>query len=129
MRHSRLPLVVAGALSLAALGPARADEADDMLRELQAQQQAPAAAPKESAAALRGLVDETLPVVARVMGLPAPRVELKVVTRAEASSKLLAVLARDYPGDTLKRLGEALAAVGLVRATDDLATTAHDLYS
>jgi hypothetical protein len=129
MRHARFELLVAGSLWMASVGPARADEADDMLRELQASQASQASAPKESPATLRALVDETLPVVAKVMGLPAPRIELKVVTRAEASAKLLAVLGRDYPGDTLKRLGEALAAVGLVRESDNLAQAAHDMYA
>jgi hypothetical protein len=105
----------------------KADEGDDILKDLQQAAQKPAA-PTE--ANLRALVDQSLPAVARVMGVTSPsKINVKIVNRAEARTRLLAVLARDYPGDSLKRLGEALAAVGLVNAKDDLAKVAQDMYS
>ncbi|MGZ6132337.1 MAG: DUF6782 family putative metallopeptidase, partial [Myxococcaceae bacterium] len=56
------------------------------------------------------------------------RVDVKVISRDEARTALLEVLRRDYPGDTLERLSEALAAVGLVAAGTDLRAEAQALY-
>ncbi len=82
-----------------------------------------------SAEDLRALVAEMLPRVGKVMHLPVPsRVDVKVISRDEARAALLEVLRRDYPGDTLERLSEALAAVGLVAAGTDLRAEAQALY-
>ena len=108
--------------------PARASDDEDLIRDaerLARMQGGGTASPEE----LRGLVAELLPRVGKVMGLPVPsRVEVKVVSRDEARAALLVVLRRDYPGDTLERLSEALAAVGLVAAGTDLRAEAQALY-
>jgi hypothetical protein len=104
------------------------DDDEDLLRQaeqLARMQSGGAASPDE----LRALVAELLPRVGKVMALPVPaRVDVKVVSRADASAALLTVLRRDYPGDTLERLSEALAAVGLVAAGTDLRAEAQTLY-
>src|SRR4051812_146185 len=102
------------------LGGLSKDDAE-MLQALQG-----SAAPDEPA--LRAMVEKTLPRVAKVMGLPAPRrVQVRVVSSAEASRKLLEVLRREYPGDRLARLGRALQLVHLVEPGLDLEKAAHEL--
>jgi hypothetical protein len=114
------------ALLLLAL-PARGVDEDDLLRDLErmsAAQNRPA-----TAAELRALVAEMLPRVARVMKRSPPsHVDVRVVSRDEARSRLLAVLQRDYPGDMLARLSTALAAVGLVASGTNLQAEAQALY-
>jgi len=116
------------ALALLLAAPGRAGDEDDLLREAERMarlQGGGAASPEE----LRALVDELLPRVGKVMRLPVPsRIDVKVVSRDEARAALLEVLRRDYPGDTLERLSEGLAAVGLVAAGTDLRSEAQSLY-
>ena len=79
---------------------------------------------------LKQMVTQTLPKVAGVMGRPVPRkLNVRVISREEASRKLLEVLNREYPGDRLARLGTALQLVHLVEPRLDLAKAAHALYS
>jgi hypothetical protein len=124
----RILRAVVALLAITGWGPARAGDDEDLLRDaeqLARMQTGSTASPAE----LRALVAELLPRVGEVMRLPVPsRVEVKVVSRAEARAALLAVLRRDYPGDTLERLSEALAAVGLVAAGTDLRAEAQSLY-
>jgi len=125
MRTSRAVLVL---LAVLAWTPARASDDEELLREAERMarmQGAGAASPEE----LRALVAELLPRVGKVMRLPTPaRVDLKVVSRDEARAALLEVLGRDYPGDLLERLSQALAAVGLVAPGTDLRAEAQALY-
>ncbi|HTS78986.1 MAG TPA: DUF6782 family putative metallopeptidase [Myxococcaceae bacterium] len=120
--------VVASLVSALLAWPARAGDEEDLLRELErmgATAQGGAASPAE----LRALVSEMLPRVARVMRhAPPSRLDVRVVSREEARTRLLAVLQRDYPGDALDRLSLALAAVGLVEAGTDLRAEAQALY-
>ena len=105
-----------------------AGDEEDLLRDVErmTKLQAGGAASAED---LHALVTELLPRVGKVMRLPVPsRVDVKVVSRDEARAALLEVLRRDYPGDTLERLSEALAAVGLVAAGTDLRAEAQSLY-
>ena len=107
---------------------ARASDEEELLREAErmARLQGSGSASAED---LRALVAEMLPRVGKVMHLPVPaRVDVKVISRDEARAALLEVLRRDYPGDTLERLSEALAAVGLVAAGTDLRAEAQALY-
>ncbi|MGZ6072152.1 MAG: DUF6782 family putative metallopeptidase, partial [Myxococcaceae bacterium] len=107
---------------------ARASDEEELIREAEhmARLQGSGAASAED---LRALVGEMLPRVGKVMHLPVPsRVDVKVISRDEARAALLEVLRRDYPGDTLERLSEALAAVGLVAAGTDLRAEAQALY-
>jgi len=107
---------------------APASDDEDLLQQAErlSRMQAGATATPEE---LRGLVAELLPRVGKVMRLPVPsRMDVKVVSRDEARAALLAVLRRDYPGDALERLSEALAAVGLVAAGTDLRAEARTLY-
>ncbi|HVP59749.1 MAG TPA: DUF6782 family putative metallopeptidase [Myxococcaceae bacterium] len=125
MRTSRAVLVL---LAVLAWAPARAGDDEELLREAEQMarmQGAGAASPEE----LRALVAEMLPRVGKVMRLPVPaRIDVKVVSRDEARAALLEVLRRDYPGDLLERLAEALAAVGLVEPGTDLRAEAQALY-
>jgi hypothetical protein len=125
MRVSRVTLALLAALLQ---GPALASDDEELLREAERMsrlQSGGVASPEE----LRALVDELLPRVGKVMRLPVPtRVEVKVVSRDEARAALLAVLRRDYPGETLEHLSESLAAVGLVAAGTDLRAEARSLY-
>lgn len=71
------------------------------------------------------LVEELLPRVVKVMGLPGPKhVKVKVISREMAE----AILRRDLDQDRdhLQRLGEALLAVGLLPAGTTLETLAPD---
>lgn len=116
------------ALCLLAAGPSLASDDEELLREAErmARLQAGGAASAED---LKALVAELLPRVGRVMRLPVPaRIDVKVVSRQEARAALLEVLRRDYPGDLLERLSEALATVGLVAAGTDLRAEAQALY-
>ncbi|MGZ5958585.1 MAG: DUF6782 family putative metallopeptidase [Myxococcaceae bacterium] len=116
------------ALLLLWAASARASDEEELIREAErmARLQASGAASAED---LRALVGEMLPRVGKVMHLPVPsRVDVKVISRDEARTALLEVLRRDYPGDTLERLSEALAAVGLVAAGTDLRAEAQALY-
>ncbi|MGZ6027915.1 MAG: DUF6782 family putative metallopeptidase [Myxococcaceae bacterium] len=116
------------ALLLLWAASARASDEEELIREAErmARLQASGAASAED---LRALVGEMLPRVGKVMHLPVPsRVDVKVISRDEARAALLEVLRRDYPGDTLERLSEALAAVGLVAAGTDLRAEAQALY-
>lgn len=122
----RLP-AAAALLALIATSALAGDE-EELLRDIErmTRLQGGGAA---SAEELRALVAELLPSVGKVMRLPVPaRVDVKVVSRDEARAALLGVLRRDYPGDTLERLSEALAAVGLVAAGTDLRAEAQALY-
>ena len=116
------------ALLLLGLVPARAGEEEELLREAERMtrlQAGGAASPDD----LKALVAEMLPRVGKVMRLPVPsRIDLKVISRDEARAALLEVLRRDYPGDLLERLSEALSAVGLVAAGTDLRADAPALY-
>ncbi|MGZ3479578.1 MAG: DUF6782 family putative metallopeptidase [Myxococcaceae bacterium] len=116
------------ALLLLWAASARASDEEELIREAErmARLQASGAASAED---LRALVAEMLPRVGKVMHLPVPsHVDVKVISRDEARTALLEVLRRDYPGDTLERLSEALAAVGLVAAGTDLRAEAQALY-
>lgn len=109
-------------------GSTRASDEEELIREAErmARLQGSGAASAED---LRALVAEMLPRVGKVMHLPVPaRVDVKVISRDEARAALLEVLRRDYPGDMLERLSEALAAVGLVAAGTDLRAEAQALY-
>jgi hypothetical protein len=82
-----------------------------------------------SAAALAGepleLVEELLPRVVKVMGLPGPKnVKVKVVSREQAEALLREDLEVDR--DHLQRLGEALLAVGLLPVGTKLEALAPD---
>jgi hypothetical protein len=108
--------------------PVQAGDDEALLHELEQMARAQQGG-GASAAELRTLVAEMLPRVARVMKRPAPsRVEVRVVSRDEARARLLAILERDYPGDALTRLAEALRAVGLVAEGTDLRSEAQQLY-
>lgn len=73
----------------------------------------PAAAP--AGGGRSELVEELLPRVVKVMGLPAPRtVRVKQVSRREAEALLRREVASD--GERLARLGEALVTIGLLPA-------------
>ena len=128
LRWVRILRAAVALLLVTGSSPARASDDEDLIRDaerLARMQGAGTASPEE----LRGLVAELLPRVGKVMGLPVPsRVEVKVVSRDEARAALLVVLRRDYPGDKLERLSEALAAVGLVAAGTDLRAEAQALY-
>jgi hypothetical protein len=79
---------------------------------------------------LRAMVEQTLPRVAKVMHARAPKnPTVKIVSRAAAAGKLKAVLAREYPGDRLDRLGAALKAVRLIEPGVDLQREALELYA
>jgi hypothetical protein len=107
--------------------PARAGDEEDLLRDLE--RMAGAQNRPATAAELRALVAEMLPRVARVMKCSPPsHVDVRVISRDEARTRLLAVLQRDYPGDMLARLSTALAAVGLVAVGTDLRGEASALY-
>lgn len=81
-------------------------------------------------ATLLRLVDQTLPRVARVMGVRAPgKVKTKVISREQASRRILQILEREYPGDKLERLQTLLQLVHMVGAKVDLAGDAHEMYS
>ncbi len=124
MRTSRAALI----LAVLVWAPARAGDDEELLREAErmVRMQGGGAASVEE---LRALVAETLPRVGKVMRLPVPaRIDLKVVSRQQARAALLEVLRRDYPGDLLERLSEALAAVGLVAPGTDLRAEAQALY-
>ena len=90
------------------------------------------AAPLEASGdegSLRRLVDEMLPRVAAVMRANRPRnFTLRIVSRTEAAAKLQEVLKREYPGDQLDRLSQALQAVHLVSPGTNLAREAAELY-
>jgi len=115
-------------LGLLAAPLALAGDDDELLREAEQMarmQGAQTATPEE----LRALVAEMLPRVGKTMRLPVPaRIDVRIVSRAEARAALLEVLRREYPGDVLDRLSEALAAVGLVAAGTDLRAEAQSLY-
>lgn len=69
------------------------------------------------------LVEELLPRVVKVMGLPMSReVKLKVVTRAEAEQRLRG----EVDAQAQQRLGEALLAIGLLPEGTRLETLAPD---
>ncbi|HUM11688.1 MAG TPA: DUF6782 family putative metallopeptidase [Myxococcaceae bacterium] len=125
MRILRAALVLLAVLAGAA---ARASDDEELLREAERMARMEgggAASPEE----LRALVAEMLPRVGKVMRLPVPaRVEVKVISRDQARAALLEVLRRDYPGDLLERLAEALAAVGLVAPGTELRAEAQALY-
>ncbi len=71
------------------------------------------------------LVEELLPRVVKVMGLPMPRkVKVKIVSRAEAER----LLRRDFDGPALERLGEALEAIGVLPLKTRLETLAPDFH-
>ena len=71
------------------------------------------------------LVDELLPRVVKVMGLPAPKnLKVKLVSREQAEAILRRDVERDR--DHLERLGEALVALGLLPADANLAALASD---
>src|SRR5215469_5280955 len=115
-------------LAVLAATVVQAGEDDELLREAErmARQQSGGPASRED---LQALVTEMLPRVGKVMRLPVPsRIDLEVVSRGEARVALLEVLRRDYPGDTLERLSESLAAVGLVARGTDLRAEAQALY-
>lgn len=81
-------------------------------------------------ATLLHMVDQTLPKVSHVMGVSAPRkVTTQVITREEASLKLLQILEREYPGDKLQRLQMLLQLVRLLAPNVDVGQQAHDMYS
>ena len=123
-RYSPALVLILAVLAL----PAVAGDEEDLLRDVErmTRLQSGGAASAED---LNALVTEMLPRVGKVMRLPVPsRVEVKVVSRDEARAALLEVLRRDYPGDTLERLSEALAAVGLVAEGTDLRAEAQSLY-
>lgn len=125
MRGLRTTLVT---LFLLGVAPTLASDDEELIREAErmARLQGSGAASAED---LRALVAEMLPRVGKVMHLPVPsRVDVKVISRDEARAALLDVLRRDYPGDTLERLSEGLAAVGLVAAGTDLRAEAQALY-
>jgi len=125
MRTSGAALVF---LAVLATTSARAGDEEELLREAErmAHRQADGAASREE---LQALVAEMLPQVGNVLRLPVPsRIDLRVVSRAEARAALLEVLRRDYPGDLLERLSESLAAVGLVTSGTDLRAEAQALY-
>lgn len=106
------------ALTLAlVLGQSNAD-----LLELMRASQAP------DEAALQKKVAETLPKVAKVMGVPVKKVAVKVVSRAEAIQKIQAVLEREYPGDRIERLGAALGLIHLVEPGLDVAKAVREAY-
>lgn len=127
MTRSRWALLVSVAVAFLAR-PVHAGDEEALLHDLEQMtrlEQSGSASPAE----LRALVAEMLPRVARVMRRPAPsRVEVRVVSRDEARAKLLAILERDYPGDALLRLAEALRAVGLVAEGTNLRSEAQALY-
>lgn len=71
------------------------------------------------------LVEELLPRVVKVMGLPMPvKVKVKLVSREEAEK----LLRRDVELDSQARLGEALVAIGLLPAGTRLQTLAPDFH-
>ncbi|HME89898.1 MAG TPA: DUF6782 family putative metallopeptidase [Myxococcaceae bacterium] len=79
---------------------------------------------------LRRTVEQVLPEVSKLMRLPGPRrLTTRVVSREEASRKLLEVLKREYPGDRLARLGAALELVHLLEPGVDLPKEAVALYA
>ena len=79
---------------------------------------------------LRAMVEQTLPRVAKVMHARPPKnPTVKIVSRAAAAGKLKAVLAREYPGDRLDRLGAALKAVRLIEPKVNLQREALELYA
>jgi hypothetical protein len=81
-------------------------------------------------ASLQQMVSATLPKVAKVMGVATPRkVPVKVIDREQASQKIQEVLKREYPGDRLERLGQALKLVHVVDPALDVARTARDAYA
>jgi hypothetical protein len=124
MRISRATLVL---LAVFVWAPAQASDDEELLREAErmARMQGGGRIPEE----LRALVAKMLPRVGKVMRLPVPaRIDLKIISRGEARAALLEVLRRDYPGDLLERLSEALAAVGLVAPGTDLRAEAQALY-
>ena len=83
-----------------------------------------------SEAELKQLAAELLPTVAKTMGLPAPKkLEVQVLAPDAATAKLKAGLARDYPGDALARLSEALVTLGLARKGTDLSAAASSFYA
>jgi hypothetical protein len=78
---------------------------------------------------LEAMVKETLPWVERVMGVRAGRrVPLKIIDRKDAQAKMREILRREYPGDSLARLGAALGVIGLVAPGTDVAREAEELY-
>lgn len=103
-------------------------QTDDGLGDVKALLQLEQGAADE--ATLLRLVDQTLPRVARVMGVRAPsKVKAKVISREQASRRILQILEREYPGDKLERLQTLLQLVHLVGPKVDLAGDAHELYS
>ena len=69
------------------------------------------------------MVEELLPRVVKVMGLPMPRkVKVKLISRGEAER----LLRRDVDAPALQRLGEALVAIGLLPLKTRLETLAPD---
>lgn len=81
-------------------------------------------------AELKKLAAELLPTVARTMGLSAPKeLKVQVLTEDAARAKLLEGFARDYPGDSLHRLAEALAVLGLEKSAADLPSLAPSFYA
>lgn len=78
---------------------------------------------------LEALVKETLPWVEKVMGVRSGRrVPVKIIERKDAQAKMHEVLRREYPGDSLARLGAALGTIGLVAPGTDVAREAEELY-
>jgi Zn-dependent peptidase ImmA (M78 family) len=78
-----------------------------------------------SGAPVSPLVEDLLPRVVKVMGLPAPKnLKVKLISRTQAE----AILRRDVEKDRdhLERLGEALIAIGLIPPDTKLATLAPD---
>ena len=79
---------------------------------------------------LHAMVEQTLPRVAKVMRASTPkRPTVKVVSRAAAADRLKTVLAREYPGDRLARLGAALKAVRLIDRQIDLQQEVLEMYA
>lgn len=121
--------VLAGLAAISISRPVRAGDEEDLLRDLERMSQASQGGGTASPAELRELVAQMLPRVAKAMKRPAPaRVDVRVISREEAHTRLLAILERDYPGDALSRLAEALTVVGLVAEGTDLRAEAQMLY-
>jgi IrrE N-terminal-like domain len=79
---------------------------------------------------LEALAHELLPTVAKTMGLPIPKVlKVEVLAPAAAKAKLQEGFARDYPGDALARLAEALTVLGIEKSAADFPALASSFYA